>query len=98
MLLVTIITASLIGFCVLGYYVNHYRNKMIDCKLKYNATKSFAQSSAKRILELEALKSELSLKIALQENEISNKKDQDAGFKADSRKQDTPSRTRRRKQ
>ncbi len=63
MLFITISVLSFIGFCILGFCVYDYRNKAIDCKIKYNSTKDFAENAAKKILELEAVKSEMAAKL-----------------------------------
>ena len=63
MLSITISVISFIGFCSLGYYAYDNRSKAIDCKIKYNSTKDFAENAAKKILELEAVKSEMAAKL-----------------------------------
>lgn len=63
MLVLSISILSFIGFCVLGFYCHYYRNKAIECSIKYNSTKDFAENAAKKILELEAVKSEMSATI-----------------------------------
>ncbi len=60
MLIITISVLSFIGFSVLGYLVYSYRNKAIDCSIKYNATKDFAEIAAKQILALETIKAQMS--------------------------------------
>ena len=60
MLVITISVLSFIGFSVLGYLVYSYRNKAIDCSIKYSATKDFAEIAALRILELESTKAAMS--------------------------------------
>ena len=72
MLLLSISILSFIGFCVLSFYSVYYRNKAIECNIKYNSTKDFAENAAKRILELEAIKSEMSATI-VENNRIISK-------------------------
>ena len=95
MLVITISVLSFVGFCVLGYYVNDFRKKAIDCKIKYNSTKDFAEIAAKRILELEAIKSEMSAKIIEMDKLVTSYiSTQENAFKADKSTSTTPRRNR----
>ena len=51
-MLVTI-SIALVACSILGYYLANYRKQSIDYKVKYEASRSFSDEAATRILRLE---------------------------------------------
>ena len=101
MLVITISVLSFIGFSVLGYLVHSYRNKAIDCSIKYNATKEFAEIASLRILELENTKAAMSQTIIAltKDNQRATTAEQEsansASLEPNKSDSNTPSRRRR---
>lgn len=52
-MLLTLTIASLVGCSILGYYTAKYRKSAIDARVKYEASKSFSDEAATRIIKLE---------------------------------------------
>ncbi len=97
MLIITISVLSFIGFSVLGYLIYSYRNKAIDCSIKYNATKEFAEIAAKRIIELENVKAQMAQTIFTLTKDTPTKQESASSTSLEPNKPDsnTPSRRRR---
>lgn len=51
-MLVTI-SIALVACSILGYYMANYRKQAIDYKVKYQASRSFSDEAATRIIKLE---------------------------------------------
>lgn len=70
MLSVTITVAALLAVSYLGYLTYEYKNAHLDSQAKYEASKKFADSAAKRILDLESNRAEMSKEIVKLVNEL----------------------------
>lgn len=49
--------------CILAYSTFHFYKKALDFEAKYKSVVGFADDAAKKILQLETIKSELSAKV-----------------------------------
>jgi len=69
MITITFSIAAILGMSALGYFTYDWRKKALDFKVKFEATKDFADKAAVQILKHEAKTAELSTKIV----ELKNK-------------------------